>query len=77
MGMAHYAASKSKDPLLKAGAVIVRPGYTLTSIGFNGFARGVCDDPARYADRDFKRAAMVHAAANAILNAREPLTGHS
>lgn len=76
IGMAEYVAYKSKDPSTKVGAVIVRPDNTVASIGFNGFPRGVVDTPQRYEDRDFKYAAIVHAEANAILNAREPLTGY-
>lgn len=75
-GLARYVATKSKDPSTKVGAVIVRPDKTVASIGFNGFPRGVDDRPERYADRDFKMAAIVHAEANAILNAREPLKGY-
>jgi dCMP deaminase len=77
LGMARYVASRSRDPSTKVGAVIVRPDKTVASIGFNGFPRGVADTPERYEDRDFKYPAVVHAELNAILNAREPLAGHT
>jgi deoxycytidylate deaminase len=35
----------SKDPSTKVGAVIVRPDLTVASIGYNGFPRGMSDDP--------------------------------
>lgn len=42
-------------------------------MGFNGFARGLDDDPALYADRDFKIATVLHAEENAILSAHGPV----
>lgn len=41
MEFAKQAASRSKDPNTKVGAVIVGPNYDIRSTGFNGFARGV------------------------------------
>ena len=67
----------SKDPSTQLGAVIVRPDRTIASIGYNGFPRGVDDDEARYADREFKYEAIVHGEMNAILAAREPLHGYT
>lgn len=67
-------ASKSKDPSTKVGAVIVRPDKTIASMGWNGFPRGVED---AYEDREHKLMRTVHAELNAILNAREPLHGHT
>lgn len=75
MGLCSYVAEKSKDPSTKVGAVLVRPDFTVVSLGFNGFPRGVLDLPERYADRGQKYPRIVHAEVNAILNAREPLAG--
>lgn len=75
MNMAREAAKMSKDPRHKVGAVIVRPDRTVAGMGYNGFPRGVKDDPERYKDKPTKRLITVHAEANAILNARENLTG--
>ena len=55
----------------------VRPDKTIASVGFNGLPRGVNDDPARLGDRDTKLRYTVHAELNAILAAKEPLTGYS
>ena len=42
----------------------------VVSVGYNGFARGVRDDEARYADRELKYKMVVHCDRNAILSAR-------
>lgn len=46
-------------------------------MGYNGFPRGVEDDPERYADRKTKYAFVCHAEANAIVTAHEPLHGYA
>lgn len=71
---AWHAATKSKDPSTKVGAVIAK-GKDFISLGFNGFPRGVQDLPERYADRDWKYPAVLHAELNAVLFARRDLTG--
>jgi len=72
--MADLVGSWSKDPSTKVGAVIVRPDRTIASVGYNGFPRGVEDT---YTTREDKLLRTVHAEANAILAAREPLHGYS
>ena len=67
--MAGLVASWSKDPSTKVGAVIARPDNTIVSLGFNGFPRGVEDDPELLNDRKEKYARVIHAEMNAILNA--------
>lgn len=75
LGMAQYMARVSKDPSTKVGAVIVRPDMTLAAVGFNGFARGMCDHDHLYEDRDVKYSRVIHAEMNAILNAHGPVDG--
>jgi dCMP deaminase len=76
IGMADYVSTRSKDPSTKVGAVIVRPdGKTIASLGYNGFPRGMSDDPALYADREVKYSRIVHAEMNAILNAGGSVDG--
>lgn len=70
-------AQHSKDPSTRVGCVIIRPDRTAASWGFNGFPRGVKDTVERYNDRQVKYAFVVHAEANAIATAREPLHGYS
>lgn len=75
IGLASEIATWSKDPSTKVGAVIVRPNNTIVSLGYNGFPRGVRDDPDRYNDRETKLKYVCHAEANAIINGREALSG--
>lgn len=75
--LAEHIASWSKDPSTKVGAVIVRPNRTIASVGFNGFPRGVLDLPDRLETREIKYMLTVHAEANAILSANEPVQGHT
>lgn len=77
LDLAEHIAGWSKDPSTQVGAVIVRPDKTVASVGYNGFARGVDDTSERLHDREQKYAMVVHAEANAIVNAREPLHGYS
>lgn len=70
-------ASWSKDLGTKVGSVIVRPDRTICSVGFNGFPRGIEDNPHAIANRDAKLLRTVHAELNAILSAKEPLNGYS
>lgn len=77
LGLAQSIASWSKDPSTKVGAVIVRPDRTIASVGYNGFPRGVEDDPETLANREAKYLRTVHAEVNAILTAKEPLAGYT
>lgn len=67
LNMARYVATKSKDPSTQTGAVIVRPDHSVCSVGFNGFPRGMSDDPALYANREKKYSRTVHCEMNALL----------
>jgi dCMP deaminase len=66
IGMANLVASKSKDPRAKVGVVIVDSDNNPRATGFNGFPRGVNDDPERYNNQELKLALTVHSEANAI-----------
>ncbi len=68
--VAEIISTWSKDPSTKVGAVIVDRKRRVVSHGYNGFPRGVRDDASRYADRETKMEMVVHAEANAILNAK-------
>ena len=70
-------ATWSKDLGTKVGSVIVRPDRTICSVGFNGFPRGIEDNPYAIANRDTKLLRTIHAELNAILSAKEPLNGYS
>jgi len=63
-------ASYSKDPSTKVGAVIYNPERnSIVTTGYNGFPRGVYDDPVLYENKDDKYPRVVHAEANAIIDA--------
>jgi dCMP deaminase len=68
-------ASWSKDPSTQTGAVIVGPDRTPISEGYNGFPRKMWDTPQRLDDRPFKYAHIVHCERNAMLFARQSLSG--
>lgn len=70
--IAEQVAEKSKDPSTKVGAVIVGPDREIRSTGYNGFPRGVDDQPKQVPDRyerPEKYSWTEHAERNAILNA--------
>jgi dCMP deaminase len=79
MGIAYLSSLRSKDPVTKVGAAIIRDKRVL-SLGYNGMPRG-CDDakmPWGKTDPDplkTKYPFVVHAELNAILNANKDLTG--
>ena len=66
--IAYEVKSWSKDTSTTVGCVIVRDRRIIAS-GFNGLPAGLSDSLERYSNRDFKLAAVLHAEANAILNA--------
>jgi dCMP deaminase len=69
MALARHVGDWSKDPSTKNGAVIVTEwNKCVTAVGFNGFPRGVDDDPERYEERAVKYKLVVHAEQNAIMN---------
>lgn len=63
MRLAEVAASKSKDPWQKVGAVILRADSSIASIGYNGFPQGVTED---WEDREKRRLLVIHAEQNAL-----------
>lgn len=69
LGYALHAATKSKDPSRKVGAVIVGPDMEVRSTGFNDMARGVDDTIPSRRERPAKYLWTAHAEANAIYNA--------
>ncbi len=76
LDLAKLVSAWSKDPSTKCGAVIVRPDRTVASLGFNGFPKGMKDDPARLKDREEKYSCIIHAEMNAVLLASEDLKGY-
>lgn len=75
--VAKLHASWSKDPSTKTGTVIVRPDKTECSHGYNGFPRGISDKIELYENRVEKYRRIIHAEVNALLTAKEPLSGYT
>jgi dCMP deaminase len=77
MGLAKLSALRSKDPTTCVGAVIVSRDNKILAIGYNGFPQGCDDDSLPWSREgnyeDTKYAYVVHAEANAILNAHSSL----
>ncbi len=71
----YWACENSKDPSTKVGAVIVNQLNRVVGLGYNGFPGGVADLPERLNDRPTKYQFVVHAEANAILNATADVRG--
>lgn len=77
--LAEHVAGWSKDGSTQCGAVLVRPDKTIASLGFNGFPRGIHDDPLMLADtgtqaRQMKLDRIIHAEMNALLFLSMPET---
>jgi dCMP deaminase len=74
MLMCNLIAQRSKDPTTQVGACIVSDKNIIISFGYNGFPRGCSDDELPWGVRkgkfaDTKYPYIVHAEANAVLNA--------
>lgn len=73
--LARLVSTWSKDPSSQVGAVIVDDKKRIVSVGFNGFPIGVNDSQERLNTREIKYELIVHAEANAILTARNNVSG--
>lgn len=73
--MAQLVASWSKDPTTKVGAVVVNDNRQILAVGYNGFPRGVHDDPERLNVRPVKHIFTAHAERNALDSALTDLRG--
>jgi len=79
MGVANLSALRSKDEITQVGACIVNDRKHIVGIGYNGFPVGCNDDTFPW-EKDgkwleTKYPYVVHAEANAILNASVDLKG--
>lgn len=73
MLMSDLIAKRSKDPSTQVGACIVDDRNVIVGLGYNGFPRGCHDDSLPWCREGetlkTKYAYVVHAEANAIMNA--------
>lgn len=67
--LASTVAGWSKDPSRQIGCVAVNDKGQILSVGYNGFPRGINDDPVRLNNREQKYKFVVHAEKNMIYNA--------
>ena len=74
MNIAEEVAKKSKDDSSKVGCVIVDKENRLVSTGFNGFV-SKCDEKMMTIKRPLKYHLTIHAEMNALIFARENLSG--
>lgn len=77
MELAKHISTWSKDPSTQVGAVIADELNRIVSVGYNGFARSVDDTMERLDNRSLKYEMVVHAEPNAILFAKQSLSGCS
>lgn len=81
MGVAKLSAMRSKDPVTQVGACIVNTDMRIVGIGYNGFPMGCSDDDFPWENEgdlvSTKYPYVVHAEANAILNATQILKNAS
>lgn len=75
LGLAKHISQWSKDPSTKTGAVLTAADNRIISLGYNGFPKGVEDDPDDYSDRATKYERIIHSEVNAIVAARTNLEG--
>ena len=79
MGVAKLSSQRSKDPNTQVGACLVNQAKKIVGIGYNGLPWGCSDDEFPWSSKgefgDTKYPYVVHAEANAILNATTPLEG--
>lgn len=77
MGIAQLSSKRSKDPKTQVGACIVNKDNKIVGIGYNGFPKNISDDDFPWKDEgrylETKYPYVVHAEANAILNATQNL----
>lgn len=81
MGVAKLSAMRSKDPSTQVGACIINQDQRIVGIGYNGLPQGCADDIFPWGNEgeftNTKYPYVVHAEANAILNATQSLKGGS
>lgn len=61
--LAEAASRRSEDPFFAVGAVVLRMDNSVAAVGYNGAPPGVELD---WADRDTRRAYVIHAEVNAL-----------
>lgn len=73
--IAETVAEKSKDPSSKMGCVIVDKNKRVVSLGYNGMIQGADETKMTLSERPMKYYFVIHSEMNALLFAKENLTG--
>jgi dCMP deaminase len=63
LALADVAATRSADPFVQIGAVVLRPDHSVAGIGYNGAPSGIEVDGLT---REERRPIMIHAEVNAL-----------
>ncbi len=75
MSIAKVVATKSKDPSSKMGCVIVDAKKRVVSMGYNGMLQGADESKMTLSERPMKYYFAIHSEMNALIFARQDLTG--
>jgi len=75
MGIARVVASRSRDPKMQVGVVIVDQSNHIVATGYNGFLPGFPDNSDLWDDKVSKHRCVNHAEINAVAHAARK--GHS
>ena len=75
LNIADAVALKSKDPSSKMGCVIVDPQHRPISFGYNGLIQGADESKLTLSERPMKYLFSTHSEMNAVLFAKQDLTG--
>jgi dCMP deaminase len=71
MNMSHVVKTRSKDPKMQVGAVLVSlKDHRIISTGYNSVKSGLNDAEIDWTDRDRVKDIVIHAETNAILYAQ-------
>ena len=73
--IAETVALKSKDPSSQMGCVIVNPNKRVVALGYNGMIQGADESKMTLEERPMKYYFVIHSEMNALLFAKEDLTG--
>lgn len=73
--IAETVALKSKDPSSQMGCVIVNPKRRIVALGYNGLIQGADESKLTLSERPMKYHFVIHSEMNALLFAKEDLTG--
>lgn len=75
LNIAEAVSKKSRDPSSKMGCVVVDKNKRVVSLGYNGLIQGSDESKMTLSERPMKYRFVIHSEMNAILFAKQDLTG--